>query len=83
MTPLQVRRWLCWLPLGSLLAVELSIRGYDGWGAWAAAPLLLIPGFVSLAVILWGLANRPRPKIPFMLVAALPLLWLGVRRFIL
>jgi hypothetical protein len=82
---------LCWLPLASLLAVELYIRDLDGWGAWAAAPLLLVPGLISLSIAILGLfdcvaASRARAPIRaplfFTLVSALPLFWLGVRRFL-
>jgi hypothetical protein len=82
--------WICWLPLGSLLAIELYIRSFDGWGAWAAAPLLLIPGLISLAVVIPGIlgcvteirAGRLNPAtVLCTLVASLPIFWLGVRRF--
>ncbi len=33
--------WTCWLPPALWLATLAYIRPYDGWGAWAAAPLLL------------------------------------------
>jgi hypothetical protein len=36
------------------MATLWYLRGYDGWGAWAAAPLLL-PSFVLSAV--WGCAG--------------------------
>jgi hypothetical protein len=46
--------WLCWAPAAVWLATLWSIRSYEGWGAWAAAPLL-IP---SLAMsVLWGAAG--------------------------
>ena len=38
------RRWFlatCWLPPALWAATLLYLRPYDGWGAWAAAPLLL------------------------------------------
>lgn len=84
-------RWLCWLPLASLLGVELYIRNFDGWGAWAAAPLLLFPGLVSLPIAILGLfdcvaaARRGAPISPALLctlIAALPIFWIGVRRFL-
>jgi hypothetical protein len=31
----------CWVPATLWVATLLYIRPYDGWGAWAAAPLLL------------------------------------------
>jgi hypothetical protein len=83
--------WLCWVPLASMLVIELYIRGYDGWGAWAAAPLLLVPAILSLPIAILGLvecATAMRARAPiggpllFTVVAALPLAWLGVRRFV-
>lgn len=38
------RRWFlatCWLPPAIWGATLVYLRPYDGWGAWAAAPLLL------------------------------------------
>lgn len=35
----MVYRWLCWLPLVTLLAVEAYVAQFDGQGALAAAPL--------------------------------------------
>lgn len=84
-------RWLCWLPLASLLAVEVYVRNFDGWGAWAAAPLLLVPGLVSLPIAILGLFDclaAVRAGAPISaallptLVSALPIFWLGVRRFL-
>jgi hypothetical protein len=84
-------RWLCWLPLASLLAVEVYVRGFDGWGAWAAAPLLLVPGLISLALVVAGLISsiaamrRATPCGTTLLctfVASLPMIWLGIRRFL-
>jgi Ni/Fe-hydrogenase subunit HybB-like protein len=40
-----------WVPPALWVATLIYLRGYDGWGAWAAAPLLL-PAFVLSAV--WG-----------------------------
>ena len=84
-------RWLCWVPLILLNVVEVYVRRFDGWGAWAAAPILLVPGIVSLAIVLWGLyecvaearAGKLSKAAPlYTLIAALPLLWLVVRRFV-
>jgi hypothetical protein len=43
------------MPLILLGITEFYVRGYDGWGAWAAAPILLVPGIISLAIVIWGL----------------------------
>ena len=83
-------RWLCWLPLASLLAVEIYVDRFDGWGAWSAAPLLLIPGAISLVVAVPMLVQgfrearagtRHVATVLYLVIAALPLLWLSVRRF--
>jgi hypothetical protein len=83
-------RWLCWLPLACLVGIELYVRNFDGWGAWAAAPLLLVPAVVSLPIAVLGVvgcvaATRARAAVfvPLFstLVSALPILWLAVRRF--
>ncbi len=85
-------RWLCWIPLASLLGIELYIRNFDGWGAWASAPLLLVPAMLSLPVVILALSAcvstlRTRGQLSVAvlvtLVSAVPIIWLGVRRFIM
>ena len=36
--------------MASLIAVEIYASGFDGWGAWATAPLFLVPFVLSLAI---------------------------------
>jgi hypothetical protein len=88
----MVYRWLCWLPLMILLAVEVYVAGFDGRGAWAAAPMLLLPAIASILVVFPGIARivsqqRPaeetRRLILLTTVAAAPLGWLLVRRFVM
>jgi hypothetical protein len=76
--------------LASLFTIELYIRNFDGWGAWASAPLLLVPAIVSLPLALLGLLDcvaATRARAPLLApllctsVSVLPLVWLGVRRF--
>ena len=83
-------RWLCWMPLILLCVTEFYVREFDGWGAWAAAPILLVPGIISLAIVIWGIlecaAEIRHGKLSqaapmYTLIAGLPLLWLVVRRF--
>ena len=45
---------LCWLPAATWLAGWLYIQRFDGWGRWAAAPLL-VPSLL-LSVVL-GIAG--------------------------
>jgi len=84
-------RWFCWVPLILLGLTELYVRGFDGWGAWAAAPLLLVPAVISLVIVTWGVLECLRElrdgrlsqaAALYTLIAALPLLWLLVRRFV-
>ncbi len=80
-----------WIPVASLIAVEIYASGFDGWGAWATAPLFLVPFVLSLAIAGGGavqclLELRARSSRPssavFTVVAALPFLWLLVRRYV-
>ena len=41
----------CWVPIALWIATLIYIEPYDGWGAWAAAPLLVPSGLLSL---FWG-----------------------------
>ncbi len=88
--PLGSLRWLCWVPLALMLAMEFYIANFDCWGAWASAPLLLVPAIVSLAIMgaglidcVVGLRNRAlnSATVGFTAVASLPLFWLFVRRY--
>jgi hypothetical protein len=87
-----VLRWLCWLPLAALFGVELYVSNFDGWGAWASAPLLLVPGLMSFTLVLMGgieifaairAGVSPASALFFTFIASLPICWLGVRRFFL
>ena len=87
----QVLAWLSWIPLASLLATEAYVSNFDGMGAWAAAPLFLLPLFLSLVIatagsvhcaIEWRRGAGRLSTIVLTVVALLPLLWLLVRRFV-
>ena len=39
-----------WIPVASLVAIEVYASGFDGWGAWAMAPLFLVPLVLSLVI---------------------------------
>jgi hypothetical protein len=41
----------CWVPMALWIATLIYIAPYDGWGAWAAAPLLVPSVLLS---IFWG-----------------------------
>ena len=78
-----------WIPLACLVAVELYARSFDGWGAWATAPLFLLPFVLSLAIAAGGTyqavselrsgAARSSTLL-FSAIAAAPIAWLMVRR---
>lgn len=83
--------WLFWLPLASLLATEVYVSNFDGMGAWAAAPLFLLPLFLSLVIggaglVQCGLELRRgmgrSSTVAFTVLAALPCVWLLLRRFV-
>ena len=40
-------RLLCWIPAAAWVYARAVVDRYDGWGAWAAAPLLLVPVAIS------------------------------------
>lgn len=71
-----------------LLATLWYVEQYDGWGQWAAAPLLLLPVIVSAAMTPLGLlswwSRRTTHRASAIeawpvAVAAGPLFWIGWR----
>jgi hypothetical protein len=71
-----------------MAALVLYVSRFDGWGAWGAAPLLLLPPLLSIPITTAGVlrfrvdraAGRPgRATLGLTFVAALPLLWLLLR----
>lgn len=71
--------------------VESYASNFDGWGALATAPLFLVPVASSLVIAGYGLvqclrelrAGSVRPlSFAATSLAALPLLWLMVRRHV-
>jgi hypothetical protein len=90
--PSRFLKKLFWTPVACLLGVEIYARNFDGWSAWATAPLFLIPLALSGAIAGAGIVQcvlEHRAKvlrtssIVFTGIAAAPLLWLLVRRFVL
>lgn len=81
----------CSLPVVSLLAIEVYVRGFDGWGAWATAPLFLLP--LALSVVI-GIGAAARcvsegregtlrvSSLALTVVALVPVLWILVRRHV-
>jgi len=78
-------RWASWIPLATFVAAQRYVDQFDGWGAWAAAPILLAPVFVSAGYVLAGVlvlrterdlgGVRPATYLALAL-AATPCLWL-------
>jgi len=83
---------MCWLPTISLVAVEFYVRNFEGWGAWATAPLFLLPLVLSAVIAFAGIlqiffefrAGAVRTSTAVAIaVALLPCLWLLVRRHVM
>lgn len=80
-------RLFCWVPAATWVYARAVVDRYDGWGAWAAAPLLLVPVAVSALFVGVGLLAMGRPKSAraaewdwiALGVAALPMLWIAFR----
>jgi hypothetical protein len=56
--------WTSWVPLGAFVAANLYVDEFEGWGQWAAAPVLLGPVLLSavFVVIGTGLVLREQPR---------------------
>ena len=85
---IRLYRALSWLPLATLLAGFAYVGNYEGWGRWAAAPLLLVPVFLSAFMALFGAVVCRREadsggvtKLTALAaaLAALPLVWFMIR----
>jgi hypothetical protein len=80
-------RLLCWVPAAAWVYARAVVDRYDGWGAWAAAPLLLVPVavsafFVGVGLLIVGRVKTGRPTRGDWIavgVAGLPLLWITFR----
>ncbi len=81
-------RRLSWLPVAVFAGTWAYIGRYEGWGAWAAGPLLLIPIGLSAAMAVVGLGfcygAVKRGGVDLgtalaTLLAALPTIWFAVR----
>jgi hypothetical protein len=76
------------VPLATCVGTWIYLGRYEGWGAWAAAPLLLLPIGLSAAMAVVGLAlclgalRRDGVDLATTLatvLAALPVIWFAVR----
>ena len=48
-------RFACWIPGLLWIGLDVYVNRFEGWGQWAAAPILLIPLLASAVFILIGL----------------------------
>ena len=67
-----------------MVAMTSYVSRFDGWGAWAAAPLLLVPPALSVLVTgigvlrLLAIRREGRPgaiALALTAIAAIPMLW--------
>lgn len=84
-------RWFiafCWVPAVMLAGTMWYVNQFEGWGQWAAGPMLLLPVIVSLAMTVSGLlswwmlrSSRSLTAVDAwpVALAGIPLLWLGYR----
>jgi len=73
-----------WVPAVAFAAALAYVAGFEGWGRWSAAPVLLIPVFLSLPLAVAGLLRIRAERVSGGIraatllstsVAALPLAW--------
>lgn len=87
----RLYRWLSWLPLAALLVGFAYVDRYEGWGRWAAAPLLIVPVFLSALMALFGAVvcrrevehgQLTKPTALAAVLAAVPLIWFMIRALV-
>ena len=87
MTP-RLFRFISWIPLATVIAIEIYTRGFDGWGRWASAPLFLLPVILSGFLVPIGVrmcrneseGGVPiRPTVLATALAGMPALWFVAR----
>lgn len=75
-----------WLPVAVLVALKIYVSQFEGWGAWAAAPLFLIPLALSLIIGLVGVAifarRRAAERRDLRAITMLILPWLPILYFV-
>ena len=83
----RIVSWLCWMPVISLLMTEIYMEQFDGYGAWGAAPMLLLPAGLSLAiapgVLREWFINRGWKSVLQIVVTLLPVIWLFIRKAVM
>ncbi len=66
--------WTSPLPLLMFWGLSIYVNQYEGWGQWAAGPMLLIPILLSLLMTVMGLVLIVRAR---KLKAPVANLWLS------
>ncbi len=88
----HILEYLCLIPVTVLVGIELYVRNFDGWGAWSAAPLFLIP--IILSIVISGMAVFEyfiearagmfrKSLLVSIFISLIPLAWVLIRRHIL
>lgn len=82
-----------WIPLATWIAAEVYVSGFDGWGQWAAAPILVVPFVLSIALALTGLVAHRRARGSSHMsaryvgwctvLAGIPAMWIIVRAIVI
>jgi hypothetical protein len=57
-----VFRLTSWVPLATFVTAQLYLDRFEGWGRWAAAPMLLVPVALSSAFVGWGVLMLRREQ---------------------
>lgn len=83
---------LCWLPAATWLAGWLYIQRFEGWGQWAAAPVLVPSlllsaglGITGLALLIGTWRRNRKLDVPLFLatlLAALVILFVSLRNIL-
>lgn len=74
--------FIAWIPPALWMAGRVYVASFDGWGAWAAAPILLVPLVVSfiLGIVVTGgyLALQRSEKQSLRSIGVLILPWIPI-----
>lgn len=60
---MKIFAYICWIPLALWIAANVYVSRFEGWGAWAAAPVLVGPLVLSVLFGIFGIsAYRREPS---------------------
>ena len=77
------------VPLAALIGVEIYVAAFDGWGAWATAPLLVAPAIIGFAIgsatfielcANWNVKQLRLKILGRLALTLIPLFWLLIRK---